>query len=65
MAKKIGLGPTATPGRRPTFTAKTEAAGLVTPNSRTTIIAAESRSRVIASEDRTASIAAETRTVVI
>jgi len=28
MAKKTGLGPTATPGRRPTFVAKTEAAGL-------------------------------------
>ena len=28
MAKKTGLGPTATPGRRRTFTAKTEAVGL-------------------------------------
>ena len=65
MAKKTGLGPTATPGRRRTFVAKTEAAALVTPAIRTVIIAVESRSRVIASESRTATIAASTRTVII
>jgi len=65
MAQITELWPIAAPGFRHSFSAKTEAAALVTPDSRRVLIAAEDRTVVIAAEDRTVTIAPETRTVTI
>ena len=56
MAKKTGLGPGATPGRRYTFVPKTVIPP--TPSARKIIIAAESRSMTLSAESRTLTIIA-------